>query len=361
MNQMTAAPTNSDTRSQPVKPAQAIALGLQQMRPQLTAALPAHISAEKFERVVLTAIALNPDLMGVDRKSLYLACNKAAQDGLLPDGREGAIVGFGGKAVWMPMVGGLIKKMRQSGELSTLSANVVYENDQFSYVLGDDERVEHKPLLIGDRGKPILAYAIAKLKDGGIQREVMTVGDIERARKTSRAPNSLMWKDFWGEGARKTVIKRLAKYLPLSADDRRTLDRDETEFDAQKRDAMLAKAAEQISAPAPAITHQAEADDDGVLDGEVTAAGPILGTVDVDAQQRAAEEVVDDGSAADRKTAVALRDKLRDTMMGMETEADLDEFVGTVEGQVDRLPSDLAQSFNDAVDARRTKLKGKKR
>lgn len=91
---------------------------------------------------------------------------------------------------------------------------------------------------------------------------------------------------------------------------------------------------------------------------------PVIGTVDVDAQQRAAEaeEIVDDGSAAERKAAVALRDKLRDTMMGMETEADLDEFVGAVEDQIAReLPSDLAQSFNDAVDARRTKLKGKKR
>jgi recombination protein RecT len=269
--QVTQAPAASAKPSLPGSngtPRHDIAVQMQSMRPQFAAALPAHIPVEKFERVVLTALALNSDLLAVDRKSLFLACNKAAQDGLLPDGREGAIVSFAGKAAWLPMIGGIIKRMRQSGELSTLSANVVYENDHFAYVLGDEERIEHKPLLIGDRGKPILCYAIAKLKDGGIQREVMTAADVERARKVSRAPNSLMWKDFWGEGARKTVIKRLAKYLPLSAEDRRTLDRDETEFEAQKRDALLAQAAAQIgAAPQAAIAHQPEAEPPA-LDGE---------------------------------------------------------------------------------------------
>lgn len=336
MNQQVIEQTASAKPSQQVKPAQAIALGLQQMRPQLTAALPAHISAEKFERVVLTAVALNPDLMTVDRKTLYLACNKAAQDGLLPDGREGAIVGFGGKAVWMPMVGGLIKKMRQSGELSTLSANVVYENDTFAYVLGDDERIEHKPLLTGDRGKPILAYAIAKLKDGGIQREVMTVGDIERARKTSRAPNSLMWKDFWGEGARKTVIKRLAKYLPLSADDRRALDRDETEFEAQKRDALLAKAAEQISAPAaPALTHQAE--DGGV---EVIEA-PQGDTIDAETG-----EIISEGDAAESAATLA---RLLAVLPELSDAGELARWKGEVKADIASLTDDDRGAFNAAL------------
>lgn len=348
MNQQVIEQTTSAKPSQQVKPAQAIALGLQQMRPQLTAALPAHIPAEKFERVVLTAVALNPDLMTVDRKTLYLACNKAAQDGLLPDGREGAIVGFGGKAVWMPMVGGLIKKMRQSGELSTLSANVVYENDTFAYVLGDDERIEHKPLLTGDRGKPILAYAIAKLKDGGIQREVMTVGDIERARKTSRAPNSLMWKDFWGEGARKTVIKRLAKYLPLSADDRRALDRDETEFEAQKRDAMLAKAAEQISAPAaPALTHQAGSEDVEVI--EV----PQGDTIDDETG-----EIISEGDAAESAATLA---RLLAVLPELSDAGELANFKAEVKADIASLTDDDRGAFNAAFLKREAAVTSKVR
>lgn len=90
---------------------------------------------------------------------------------------------------------------------------------------------------------------------------------------------------------------------------------------------------------------------------------PIVGTIDVDAQQREADavEIVEDGDKAERESAVRERDKLRDTMMGMETEADLDEFVGAVEAQLEALPSDLRQAFNDAVDARRAKLKGKRK
>lgn len=318
------------------KPRAEIAVQLQQMRPQFAAALPAHITADKFERVVLTAVALNSELLAADRKSLFLACNKAAQDGLLPDGREGAIVVFGGKAAWLPMVGGIIKKMRQSGELSTLSANVVYENDQFSYVLGDDERIDHRPLLVGDRGKAILAYAIAKLKDGGVQREVMTLADIERARKTSRAPNSLMWKDFWGEGARKTVIKRLAKYLPLSAEDQRTLARDETEFEVQKRDALLAKAGEQIGA----ITHHPieEGEQVDAIDGEIV-----------------------DAAEDTRTAAVRLRDQLVAQLAEIEVDAQITQYVADVADQAQSLHGDLRASFEAAVAARREAVKGKKK
>lgn len=343
--QITAAPTASAKSSLPSSPGQAFALGLQQMRPQLAAALPSHINVEKFERVVLTAVNMNSELLGCDRRSLFNACNKAAADGLLPDGREGAIVVFKGQAVWMPMVWGLVKKIRQSGELSTISAHIVYQNDQFNYVLGDDERIEHKPLIDGDRGKPRLVYAIAKLKDGGIQREVLTVADVEKARKVSRAPNSPMWSTWWTEGARKTALRRLCKFLPLSAEDRRTLERDETEFQAQKRDALLQQAAAQISAPAPAITHEASEDVEVV---EV----PQGDVIDTDTG-----EVIDSGSTADRAAHVALRDKLTAELGAMDTEQDLDGYAGAVEGDVAGLPSDLAQSFNDAVELRRGKLK----
>ena len=59
------------------------------MEEQFKAALPAHIPVERFMRVLMTAIQNNPDLLGVERRSLWNAAMKAAQDGLLPDGREG--------------------------------------------------------------------------------------------------------------------------------------------------------------------------------------------------------------------------------------------------------------------------------
>jgi recombination protein RecT len=196
---------------------------------EVQAALPPHIPVERFMRVVLTAVNGNPDLISADRRSLFESSMKAAQDGLLPDGRDGALVVFNTKVKvdgqekwikkvqWMPMIGGILKKVRNSGDILSISSHVAYENDQFTYVLGDEEKIEHQPAL-GERGKARLVYAIAKTKDGGIYREIMTVDDVEKVRSVSKAKDSGPWKDWWAEMARKTVLRRLAKRLPMSSD-----------------------------------------------------------------------------------------------------------------------------------------------
>src|SRR5690349_12093399 len=92
-------PATQPTTSQPetanqLAPIDAIRVGLEKMTPNLALALPKHIPVERFKRVILTALNLNPDLVGADRRSLFNAAQKAAQDGLVPDGREGALVIF---------------------------------------------------------------------------------------------------------------------------------------------------------------------------------------------------------------------------------------------------------------------------
>lgn len=206
-----------------ITPYQALKNTITTMTPEFKAALPPQIPVDKFIRTTLTAISLNPELLQADRKSLLGSAMKAAQDGLLLDGREAAPVIFrtkdkGPVVQYMPMVGGLLKKLRNSGELSSISANVVYERDQFDYELGDDERIVHKPFLSEDRGRPIAVYAIARTKDGAVYREVMSVSDVEKVRASSRAANNGPWVAWWDEMARKTVIRRIAKRLPSSAD-----------------------------------------------------------------------------------------------------------------------------------------------
>lgn len=196
------------------------------MEAQIKMALPAHIPVEKFHRVAVTAISSNPDLLNVDRTSLFAALMKAAQDGLLPDGREGAIVPFKGKASWMPMVAGIMKKVRNSGEVSDWNAHAVYENDDFDYLLGDDQRIYHKPTM-GEPGPVIGAYSIVKLKDGTVSRDFMPRWRIEKAREQGMAKNSLQWTAFYDEGAIKTVIKHHAKRLPQSTDVEAIFERDD--------------------------------------------------------------------------------------------------------------------------------------
>ena len=217
--------------------------------------LPAHITFEKFHSVVMMACMANPQLITADRGSLMLSCVKAATDGLLPDQREAALVIFnaklgykddsgkdvyGQKVQYMPMYAGVLKKARQSKEISSITTHVVYQIELdkklFTYALGDEERIEHTPY-IGpeDRGPVALAYCIAKLKDGTVVREVMTRADIEKVRRSSKSGSATdkdvqwkkaahvgdpvgIWKDWYEEMARKTVFRRAAKWLPQSVD-----------------------------------------------------------------------------------------------------------------------------------------------
>lgn len=213
---------------------QGVVADVRKMEKQFALALPEHVSPEKFVRVVMTAINTNPDLQKADRESVLGAAMKCAQDGLLPDGREAALVVYGGKASYLPMIAGVLVKVRRSGELKTINAHIVYENDTFDYVLGDEERIEHKPRLDGPRGKPIAAYAIAKTKDGGVYREVMSIEQVNAVRNVSRAKNNGPWVAWWDEMARKTVLRRLAKRLPMSTDLMQVFQRDDDHYDLSK-------------------------------------------------------------------------------------------------------------------------------
>ena len=194
--------------------------------PQFQAALPAHIPLDRFKRVVITAINQNPDLMKADRRSLFLSCVRAAQDGLFPDGREAALVLFGKNVTYLPMVAGIIKRMRNSGDVAAVDTQIVHEHDEFDYRLGDQPHINHKPTL-GEPGKPIAAYAIIKLTNGEVLREVMSVAEIEKVRKVSRAANNGPWVSWWDMMARKTVLRRCSKRAPVSSDLDAMLQRDD--------------------------------------------------------------------------------------------------------------------------------------
>ena len=254
---------------------------IEKMAPQFKAALPAHVSVERFIRVTLTAVQTNPNLLNADRRTLFAAATKAAQMGLLPDGREGAIVTFKDQAQWMPMVAGIMKLVRNSGEISTWSVQAVYENDNFDFCLGDEEHITHKPSL-SNRGKLIAVYSIVSMKDGEKSREVMSVEDVNAIRARSRSGNSGPWQTDFAEMAKKTVVRRHSKRLPLSTDIDGVIKEDDELFmpeqaapeaaqepekpSAAKRPSRLQKVAEQ--APAQA------SDDDGVIDMPETRPDP---------------------------------------------------------------------------------------
>lgn len=244
---------------------------------EFEAALPAHMPAERFMRVVMTAVQQNTDLMTkCDRRSLFTASMKCAQDGLLPDGREAALIPFKGVVQYLPMIAGIRKKARNSGEIATWDAQIVCENDDFEFELGDEPFIKHRPSL-GDRGKPIAAYSIAVLKTGEKSREVMSIGEINAIRSRSRAGNSGPWVTDFNEMARKTVARRHSKVLPMSTDLDDLVRRDDGLYDMEgAKAAALESQAGKPRALGARLDMLARAPGDEVQDpetGEITTAG----------------------------------------------------------------------------------------
>jgi recombination protein RecT len=229
-------PAQAQTRA--LSPIEGFRQTLTSMEKEFAVALPPQIPVGKFVRTVVTTVQMNPQLLECDRRSLFATAMKAAQDGLLLDGREAAPVVFrtknGPMVQYMPMIGGLLKKLRNSGELLSIAAYTVHEHDSFDYELGDEERIVHKPRLDGDRGRVIAAYAVAKTKDGGIYREVMSLDEIEKVRNVSRAKDAGPWASWYEEMARKTVLRRLMKRLPSSTDIDQLVENDNENYDLKQ-------------------------------------------------------------------------------------------------------------------------------
>lgn len=226
-----AQPKPAQPNPSPQPPARNVAVlkqKIEKMAPRFQVALPKTIPVERFMGVVQTAINSDPKLQDVDETSLFAACVLAAQDGLLPDKRDGALVPYNSynkekkqwlKMVrWNPMVGGILKKIRNSGEVEDFNAYVVYSKDEFYYQLGDEPLIRHVPYIGDDRGSFKAVYAIAKMKEGGIYREVMSKADVDKVKDASKAESGA-WFEWYDEMARKSVIRRLSKRLPMSTDD----------------------------------------------------------------------------------------------------------------------------------------------
>lgn len=223
---------------------------LEQRAGELKMVLPSHITPEKFQRTILTAVQGDPDLLSADRQTLILACMRAAQDGLLPDKREAAIVVFNENkkidgqwvkrkvATYLPMVYGLRKKILQSGDVASLEVGIVYrkelEGGDFYYRIGVEPPLGHKPsfdLTMDDTtdDKIVAAYSIATMKDGTKSYEVMRRFEIDKVREASmtgatrtkkgeaRNPSG-PWVEWFPEQAKKTVMRRHSKVLPMSGD-----------------------------------------------------------------------------------------------------------------------------------------------
>lgn len=108
---------------------------------------------------------------------------------------------------------GLVKLATESGAITWAKAELVFEKDTFAY-RGPSTAPLHEADVFGDRGELKGGYVIAKLPDGEVLIDVMSVAEIHKVRDTSKAKNNGPWVDWYHEMCKKTLIKRAYKSWP---------------------------------------------------------------------------------------------------------------------------------------------------
>ena len=206
------------------------------MEPQIKRALPEVITVERFTRMALSALNTIPKLRECTQMSFLAALMNAAQLGLEPNTPLGQayLIPYNNKGALecQFQIGykGLIDLGYRNPNMQIISAQEVYENDEFIYELGLNPKLIHKPAL-KDRGEVKLFYGLFKLTNGGFGFEVMSKSDIDQyAKEYSKSFESSYspWTTNYNSMAKKTVIKQALKYAPLQADIRRILSTDES-------------------------------------------------------------------------------------------------------------------------------------
>ncbi|RLD65661.1 MAG: hypothetical protein DRI84_06380 [Bacteroidetes bacterium] len=217
-------------------PVQQVKNTLVAMTPQFESILPGHVSVKKFMQTLNVAILNDKNLLSKDRASLFKACLELASMGLSPGGSDAALIAYGPKVDARVMIGGLLRLIRESGEVKSILAELVYKNDSFEYVVSSDGIIfNHKPDYFGVRGERIGAYAYAILKDGTPLVEVLTNNDIAAIKSCSKGSGG-PWASFEEQMIKKSCIRRLSKRLPLTQQASAAVESDDQFYEMPKEE-----------------------------------------------------------------------------------------------------------------------------
>lgn len=303
---MTTEITRTDKQETPLAKFSAF---LERCKDQIAKVLPKHLTAERVVKVAISATMKCPELLECETNSVYLAIHQSAQLGLEPGGPLGHsyLLPFNdrktGKKLCQLIIGyrGMIDLARRSGQIASLEAHVVHERDKFALAYGLAPRLEHEPRLDGDPGAPVFAYAVAHLVGGGVQCEVMSKHQIEAIRGRSRAGTSGPWVTDWEEMARKTVVRRLFKYLPCSVEMAGAVEAEEqAEAEADAKAIPTTATATVEVAPPKARKAKADAAPEPLPDAPDPATGEVAPDLGHDARALA-EQITGAGSAQEKK------------------------------------------------------------
>lgn len=192
-------------------------------------------SLEKVKQEIsfaLQAINKSPQLQKCSRDSILqavlnisnigLSLNTAAKEAYLIPRWNGHSKQM--EASLEPGYIGLVKLLTDAGSVTSMLCQLVYEKDVFQIDLANNiTPVTHIPELTrAKRGELKGCYALGTLPDKTRQVEYMCTEEINEIRERSETYKafkegkikSCTWETDYGEMSRKTVIKRIYKYLP---------------------------------------------------------------------------------------------------------------------------------------------------
>ncbi len=197
---------------------------------EFVAVAAGRVDVKAAVHAVLRRVEESEELRKCSAPSLRDAVHRALRLGLDPSGEtdEGYIAPRKGRAVFVPGYRGLIKLAYRNPRVASIEAHVVRKRDRFELCFGDPAGrvVIHQPAVEaadGEANPAVGAYAICWWR--GVPQplvEWMTAEEIEanaerggyRRDKTNGKPTP--WDTDWAEMARKTVTKRLLKYVPMA-------------------------------------------------------------------------------------------------------------------------------------------------
>jgi recombination protein RecT len=224
------------------------------MKGRLAAVLPKHVTPERMLKALMVAASKTPAIFECTQESVVKSLMDASSLGLDCSGTLGSgyLIPFNKntknstgqwesrkECQFIPGYRGLIDLARRGGQIATIEAHAVYAQDKLLLQYGTESKLVHEPYLAGDRRDEFVCfYAVATLRDGTKQIEVMTLADVMTIRDAAMAKNrqskpSGPWADHFGEMARKTVVRRLCKYLPLSPELEKAFELDDTTYAQQ--------------------------------------------------------------------------------------------------------------------------------
>lgn len=187
---------------------------------------------ERFLQVAVNATVKTPALLNCDRNSFLNALMQLASFGLNPDGRNAHMIPYGKTCTLIIDYKGLVTLALRSPRVSKVEAFVVYKNDTFRLTNGEVEHIVDNPF--GDRGEVVGYYAVCQFNDGVKKFEVMSKAEVDAVRKRSRASNNGPWVTDYDEMAKKTVFKRLTKWLPVTPELTAAVQKDDEEYENKR-------------------------------------------------------------------------------------------------------------------------------